>query len=187
MVFLAFVNKILIILSPVIVMGLEHTSCWLITVWCSCILFWMVASGSHSWWSFWRRALLHRLPSFKSDNRVLLNFRMYFGLLKFQKFRDFHARNSPINSKLQHALPSRSKPGHLNFWKLNRSNCRSPPHPVPKQCPNTLAYCQIPLLKNNRRQLLSSLIKLVYKHANKYFVTVYKIMLFLTDLSYDND
>ena len=43
--------------------------------------------------------------------------------------------------------------------------------------------CQMPLLKNNHCRLLSSLIKLVYKHANMFRDPLYDGAIF-TDLSY---
>ena len=59
----------------------------------------------------------------------------------------------------------RAKPGHLNFWRLDRSNFR----PLGRKwCSNFLPYrrrdfvCQMSLLKNNRRRFLTSVIKLVY-------------------------
>ena len=48
--------------------------------------------------------------------------------------------NAPNNSKLQHPPYPRANPGHLKFWRLDRSNSR----PLgPKWCSNTLPYRRI--------------------------------------------
>ena len=43
---------------------------------------------------------------------------------------------------------------------------------------------QMPLFKDSRRRLLSSLIKLLYKNGNTCLVTLYMMMPFLPDLNY---
>ena len=62
---------------------------------------------------------------------------------------------APINSKLQHppSPPSRAKPGHLNFWRLDRSSSR----PLgPKWCSNALPYRRICLSYPTKEQSSSA-------------------------------
>ena len=93
---------------------------------------------------------------------------------------------APIISKLQHPpLP----PGKVRAFERLKIGCFQ--IPVPWGQNSVLMpflidgfFCQMSLLKNNRRLLLSSLIKCVYKHANTCLVIQYMTMPFLPDLSY---
>ena len=88
----------------------------------------------------------------------------------------FEASTSPL---------PRANPPNLNFCKLDRSNSR-PSGQIGVQMPYPVVgfVCQMPLFKNNRCRLLSSLIKLEYKHADTYFVTLYMMMMLLPDVIY---
>ena len=75
--------------------------------------------------------------------------------------------NALINSKLQHPPYPRANPGYLKFWRFDRP---IPPPPLGQdgvQIPYPIVgyVCQMPFLKNNRCQLLSSLMQLLYNHA----------------------
>ena len=60
---------------------------------------------------------------------------------------------APINSRPQHPPPSRAKPAHLNFWRLDRSNSR----PLePKWCSNALPYHRICLSYPTKEQSSSA-------------------------------
>ena len=62
--------------------------------------------------------------------------------------------------------PPRANPGHLNFWRLDRSSFKFPLlwAKMLFKCPTLSSHFvyQMPLLKNNRRRFLTSVIKLVY-------------------------
>ena len=84
--------------------------------------------------------------------------------------------NAPINSKLQHPLP----PGIWTFedWIVQ---IPAPSGQTNVQMPDPIVgfvYQMPPPPKKNRRRLLSSVIKLGYKHANTCLVTLYMMMPF---------
>ena len=63
--------------------------------------------------------------------------------------------NAPTKSKLQHPHPAPpwAKPGHLNFWRFDRSNSS----PLgPKWCSNALAYRQVCLSNAPPKEQFSS-------------------------------
>ena len=91
--------------------------------------------------------------------------------------RGFIEYNAPINSKLQPQLPSPGHiPGILNFedW-IVQIPAPSGQNGVQMPYPIVGFVCQT-LLKSNRRRLLLSEIKLLYKHANTCFVTLYMMI-----------
>ena len=77
-------------------------------------------------------------------------------------------------------LKTPSAPGKAQAFQLSKIATFKFPPPRAKMCSNALPYSWIyhhmPLLKNNRRRLLSSLIKFVYKHANTWVVTLSMMM-----------
>ena len=81
--------------------------------------------------------------------------------------------------QLETSTPSplpQTKPRHLNIWRLERSNSRpSDQNSVQMPYPIVGFVCQMHLLKSNRRRLLLSLIKHMYKHDNTCLVNIYNI------------